>query len=46
LIDRSRINAYGFVFMKAKWLEALRWQKGMKLVIAKNVDDSITVRKA
>lgn len=42
----SRTNAYGFIYMRAKWLEALGWQKGMKLSINKNPDGSLTVRKA
>jgi len=42
----SRINDYGFVFMKVRWLENLGWHKGMALKIEKNADGSITVRKA
>jgi hypothetical protein len=41
----SRINAYGFIYTKAKWLTALGWQKGMTLKIERNSDGSITVRK-
>lgn len=42
----SHLNAYGFIFMRKKWLEELKWAKGAKVVIEKNADNSITVRKA
>jgi len=29
----SRINGYGFIFIKNHWLEALGWTKGMALKI-------------
>jgi hypothetical protein len=41
----ARINAYGFMFLKAKWLAALGWRVDMALRIDKNPDGSITVRK-
>jgi hypothetical protein len=41
----SKINPYGFIFMKKSWLEALGWTKGMVLRIEKNTDGSIAVRK-
>ena len=42
----GRINDYGFLNFKAKWLEDLGWTKGMALKIEKNADGSITLRKA
>ena len=42
----GRINDYGFLNFKAKWLENLGWTKGMALKIEKNADGSITLRKA
>jgi hypothetical protein len=42
----ARINAYGFIFLKAKWLAALSWHVDMPLSIDKNLDGSVTVRKA
>ena len=42
----GRINDYGFLNFKAKWLENLGWTKGMALKIEKNADGSLTVRKA
>lgn len=42
----SRINAYGFIFLKIKWLRALGWHKDTALKIERNPDGSITVRKA
>jgi hypothetical protein len=42
----SRINSYGFIFMKKSWLESLGWTKGISLQIEKNADGSITVGKA
>jgi hypothetical protein len=42
----SRINPYGFIFMRKQWLADLGWAKGAALAIEKNTDGSITVRKA
>ena len=42
----TRINNYGFIFMRKQWLAALGWAKGMKLKIHKNPDGSITIQKA
>jgi len=42
----ARINDYGFIGLKKGLLEALDWHKGMGLKIDKNVDGSVTVRKA
>lgn len=42
----SKINPYGFIFMKKSWLESLGWNKGMALQVDKNADDSITVKRA
>jgi len=42
----AKINDYGFLGFKTKWLEDLGWTKGMGLKIEKNVDGSITIRKA
>jgi hypothetical protein len=42
----SKINPYGFIFMKKSWLESLGWTKGIALQVDKNADDSITVRRA
>ena len=42
----GRVNDYGFLNFKAKWLENLGWTKGMALKIEKNADGSITLRKA
>ena len=42
----GRINDYGFLNFKAKWLENLGWTKGIALKIEKNADGSITLRKA
>ena len=42
----ARINPYGFIFLKAKWLAALSWHVEMALKIDKNPDGSVTVRKA
>ena len=39
---KSRINAYGFIFMRKKWLDALGWKKSMPLKIDRNPDGSIT----
>ncbi len=41
----SRINNYGFIFMRKQWLAALGWAKGMRLKIHKNQDGSITIEK-
>lgn len=41
----SKINPYGFIFMKKSWLEALGWTKGLPLKIERNADGSITVHK-
>lgn len=43
---KSRINAYGFIFLKKKLLANLGWTKDMALTIEKNEDGSITVRPA
>lgn len=42
----ARINPYGFIFLKAKWLAALSWRVDMPLSIDKNPDGSVTIRKA
>jgi len=42
----SRINPYGFIFMRKQWLADLGWAKGTALAIEKNADGSINVRKA
>jgi len=42
----ARINDYGFLHFKTRWLEDLNWHKGMALKVEKNADGSITVRKA
>lgn len=42
----SHLNPYGFIFMRKKWLEELKWARGAKVIILKNPDNSITVRKA
>jgi hypothetical protein len=42
----SKLNPYGFIFMRQNWLLTLGWKKDMKVRIEKNADSSITVRKA
>jgi hypothetical protein len=42
----ARINAYGFMFLKTKWLGALGWHGDMRVKIERNADGSITVRRA
>ncbi len=42
----SRINNYGFIFMRKQWLTALGWGKDAPLRIEKNPDGSITINKA
>ena len=42
----GHINAYGFLFLKVRWLKALRWHVDMPVKIDRNADGSITVRKA
>lgn len=41
----ARINDYGFLHFKTRWLEDLGWQKGAALEIGNNADGSITLRK-
>jgi len=41
----ARINDYGFLGFKTRWLKDLGWTKGMHLKIEKNADGSITLRK-
>jgi hypothetical protein len=41
-----KINHYGFVNLRKQLLEALGWTKDMALVVVKNPDGSVTVRKA
>lgn len=40
-----RINDYGFLGLKKGLLEALGWNKGVRLQIDKNADGSATLRK-
>ena len=42
----ARVNDYGFLGFKTRWLKDLGWTKGMALKIEKNADGSITLRKA
>jgi hypothetical protein len=42
----ARINNYGFLNLRKGLLEALDWHKGMALVVVKNPDGSVTIRKA
>lgn len=42
----GHINAYGFLFLKVRWLKALGWHLDMAVKIERNADGSITVRKA
>lgn len=42
----GHINAYGFLFLKVRWLKALSWHINMPVKIERNADGSITVRKA
>ncbi len=41
-----RINAYGFIGINKPLLAALGWKKDMALVVVKNPDGSVTVKKA
>ena len=42
----SKINDYGFLHFKKRWLEELGWAKGIALKIDRSVDGSISLRKA
>lgn len=42
----GHINAYGFLFLKVRWLKALGWHLDMAVKIERNADGSITIRKA
>jgi len=42
----TRINDYGFLHFKKRWLEELGWAKGVALKIDKSADGTITLRKA
>jgi hypothetical protein len=42
----GHVNAYGFLFLKGKWLKALDWRLNMPVKIERNADGSVTVRKA
>jgi len=42
----GHVNAYGFLFLKVRWLKTLSWHLDMPVKIERNADDSITVRKA
>ena len=42
----GRINAYGFLSLRPRWLKALDWHGDMAVKIERNADGSITVRKA
>ena len=42
----GHVNAYGFLFLKVRWLKALGWHLEMPVKIERNADGSITVRKA
>jgi hypothetical protein len=41
-----KINHYGFVNLRKQLLEALGWTKDMTLSVVKNLDASVTLRKA
>jgi len=36
----SRMNIYGFIFMKNRWLDVRCWKKGMPLKIERNPDST------
>lgn len=42
----GHVNAYGFLFLKIRWLKALDWHLDMAVKIERNDDGSVTVRKA
>lgn len=42
----AHVNAYGFLFLKVRWLKALGWHLDMAVKIERNADGSVTVRKA
>jgi len=42
----TRINDYGFLHFKKRWLEELGWAKGIALKIDANPDGSINLTKA
>jgi hypothetical protein len=42
----GHVNAYGFLFLKVRWLKTLDWHLDMSVKIERNADGSITVRKA
>lgn len=42
----TRINDYGFLHFKKRWLEELGWAKGTALKIDRSADGTIILRKA
>jgi len=42
----SRINNYGFTFLRKEWLADLGWTRGMAVTIQKNPDGSITIQRS
>jgi hypothetical protein len=42
----TRINEYGFLHFKKRWLEELGWTKGMELKADRTPDGSLTLSKA
>ena len=42
----ARINEYGFLYFKKRWLEELGWTKGMELKLDKTPEGNLTLSKA